>query len=216
MRLTLSLLGQLAALTLTTAGWAQTAGVVLADDVETGTLQVTESPPGRWTELLILRPSVSMTASPAAAHRGSFGIRVDDQDVGTGSDNVASVEQNIPTFAEGYVRAWFRHSGGAATGDQMLFQFEQSLGDTELRVRPSMESLQVGRRGTGSFVYTGGVARVEAGTWHLLELGANGYGTSQGTLRVWVDGALEWTSPTFDLTGVTVTALSLGPSWSDD
>jgi hypothetical protein len=184
----------------------------LVDDMESGTLTLTDLPPGRWNAIhqggttdRMMRPD------PAAAHRGAWGARFVATMPGPNTAYVAAFTGPIaPQF---YARCWLRPTlmGGAPNVNLVNIGANGSaLIDVNLR-GASFESLFVGGFDRfGVYWHDGTDAGMSLETWHLAEFALNGLSTTSGRRRVWVDGALVHDRPSIDYQGVTAYSFEVG------
>src|SRR5687768_14779122 len=77
-----------------------------ADDFETG--QVFAGAGGKWS-LLTQAPGASISAANSAAHRGSFGLEIFDNDTTSGTPAWIRLDAPFPSPASYYIRYWFRY-----------------------------------------------------------------------------------------------------------
>lgn len=160
---------------------------VLADDFE-GRARPDTAP---WDYGTTDEGVLQLTA--AAAHRGAAGLRLDDQNAGTGQNVGSKVAHeklgNAP--ASSWLRLWFRSAQLTQPGRQVVAQLGFGSGNTT--TGRQQEIVLTGSRLTSDGRTTAGFTTTEAfvtldGGWHLLELGWEGVGTSQGTRELFVDG----------------------------
>lgn len=86
-----------------------------SDDFETGTLLLSEMPPGRWNSAFGGATAISMNATAAAAHRGARGMR--RVDFGTGAETLAVAHGEPNRSGDYHVRVWMRASSlGGGSG----------------------------------------------------------------------------------------------------
>ena len=195
------------------------AAAPFADDVESGSLVSIDGGPGAWDTLITFHPDVDITASPAAAHRGRFGMRIDDThgDGGTGVEGW--VAWQAPAWSQVFLRWWMRH-GFTATGTLETSYLGFRLPDggfatagTGMRI-PDGE-LQVGGLDRNKRdIITPADAGLTYGRWHLLELAVTGLGSADGGRLLWVDGALALRNIGLDYRTATLQVVSLGENFA--
>ncbi len=215
----------------TASGFMGATGVVtvrtdaVTCDVETGTVLDTELPPGAFNTRYAPYAQSSIGASMAAAHRGSFGVRLVDASGGTGdAADTALYEDGAPIFGAYHVRAWVRLAASNAVGEAIIVQ----LTNTET-VSPSLLDLRVDmatqRIAVGGFIADAGYllpafadAGLSLGQWHLLEVLVSGAGTADGGRAAWLDGQPLVSSAHLDFSGsrMSVGRLAIGQPYAPD
>ncbi len=188
------------------------------DDAETTTVTVDEQPAGRWTNRYSVNGS-TFSNRAAAAHRGNRGLRADDS-TSTGAPNIQAFVQHVMTPAitgDYHLRFWARVSRMSASGSSFaaaivgenrdLLNVEIFAPDGRLRIAGFGANGWVG-------INLPTTTKLEADTWHLVELSVRGVGTNNGTREVHIDGrkvhsdAMPWSS-------WKVARLKLGAYWAD-
>lgn len=196
--------------------WAQ--GVPFADDFETGTLLSTEPSPGQWTRIH-LEGSNALQVSAVAAHRGSWGYRFTDNESITAAGGEGLLNVRIPPLAGNvYTRFWMRINPITRAGNlhfihvlspgfvrslaaSTAFNGELSLAGSDAAAQDEISQKQ------GVFL---------GEEWHLVEAAIEGVGTATGKRKLWLDGALALEQSGVNLSGVTVSELSLGEPYTDN
>jgi hypothetical protein len=208
-----------ALLLLSSGAFAQT----IADDFESGGLLFTDTPPGRWNSLNLLRqPQDSAAETAAAAHRGDAGLRVIDMNTQGMTPN-AEVELGYQAAAgissgDYCVRGWLRVTQQNGVGQIFPVQVEtsqpQSADICEFAFDFGKVEIDVGGfDGPGSFtLYRAG--DLPDGAWHLYECHTLGIGSASGARELYVDGVLLDNNPE-DLTGLTLQQLNIGEAYGD-
>ncbi len=196
--------------------------VGFSDDLESGTLFDTDNPRGKW-HFWGGTASVTASNSTAAAHRGARGLRINDQDASTGSGEQRHLTVDIaPARGSIYARAWVRVNSASTAGVFNVLNIavtENSNNHAAAQVQmPQLEVATTGGNASGGFPTDGSTTRLTAGQWHLVELGAIGVGTSNGTRAVWIDGVLAASRPGQDWSPSSWRAsrFSFGETWSPD
>jgi len=188
--------------------------LMLADDVESG--QVLAASGGQWSQSSSA-PSCSIGATPVAAHRGSFGLRVTDGDGQPGPGAQSDAEYlSAPVGTDLYFRTWFRYSGSNQIGDAQLAAVGAGpLASMSLSL-PAAALNAAGIGADGGISGETGTAPVSEGSWHLLELYANNVGFTSGMRRTYVDGQLNTSVSGLDWSGLGADVIAAGePSASD-
>ncbi|HZN94189.1 MAG TPA: DNRLRE domain-containing protein, partial [Myxococcales bacterium] len=187
---------------------------LLADDVESG--QVPAASGGQWSQVS-LQPSCTLSAAAAASHRGSYGLRVADADGQAGAGPQSSAEYlAAPVVPDLYFRTWFRYSGPNQLGSAQLMALGAGpLASLSLNL-PARTVTGAGVNAGGAGSSENGALGVGEGTWHLLELVANGVGTTAGVRRTYVDGQINTTATALDWSGLGVDVISAGEPYSTD
>ncbi len=153
--------------------------LVLADDFETGTLSVNDTPAGNWSGVLKNNPDSGISASPAAAHRGANGTRVIDGDTDP-SVYSAVIFKFAPLGTDLFFLTWLRVPELTTLGRTKLALTGTAYGSGALLAwagidRPSGAS-QYDAVLSGDSNGTGNLERISLfrtgfsdGRWHLLE-----------------------------------------------
>ncbi|MBI3183693.1 MAG: hypothetical protein HYZ28_16265 [Myxococcales bacterium] len=184
----------------------------LFDDFESGDLT-------RWSGGWQPAPSNSLSASKAAAHRGSFGLRLVDADGSSGAGGQNNLEHTVNALTGRYrARFWLRLSSsngqGMATIAKVLSDQGQAVADVKLRF-PGGAVLLAGTDLGSGYLEEATASRLALGQWHLLELELQGVGTSAGQRQLYVDGVLQATTGSRNWNGWSITKFNLGEPWSD-
>jgi len=188
--------------------------LMLADDVESG--QVLAASGGQWSQSNSAL-SCSIAASPAAAHRGSFGLRVTDGDGQAGGGAQADAEYlSAPVGPDLYFRTWFRYSGSNQQGDAQLAAVGNGPLASMSLALPAATLNAAGTASDGGVSGETGTAAVGEGSWHLLELYANNVGFTSGTRRTFVDGQLNTSVSGLDWSGLGADVIAAGEPLASD
>ncbi|MGQ0505994.1 MAG: hypothetical protein ACT4TC_11830, partial [Myxococcaceae bacterium] len=194
------------------------AALFFADDFETGTVLGTETPQGAWDFRGTESAMSSLLATPAAAHRGSYGLRLVDGYSAAGTGFGTAVEQ----FVEGpdlYARYWVRMVSNNGLGNLIISATSDSMSHIHsIYLFPPFTDLEVAGFSSASSVFSsdGVFPGIGTGPWHLVETAVTGAGTASGRRRLWIDGSLVATSAVLELSGMIPEQVSLGEIWSDD
>jgi hypothetical protein len=190
------------------------------DDFESGGLLYTDVPEGRWNSLTAF-PNVAGATTAAAAHTGSLGMRLTDNDPTAGPHNSTEYDYVMqPISGTGYARGWVRLVSDSGVGEVEVFTLEASGGN-----QPPLVGLDVTLPGwalaldgedVSGDCSTTTSATVDAG-WHLVELEVTGTGGADAGYRAWVDRHLivsrrcDWSTAAWGLG-----ALTVGEPWTQD
>ncbi|MBX7098918.1 MAG: Ig domain-containing protein [Myxococcaceae bacterium] len=191
----------------------------LGADLEDGTLTDDESPRGPFSGRIPNAPN-TMSATPAAAHRGAWGVRFTDLDPASGSGSQGALAHDTaPMRGNYFVRTWLRLVPVTPTGSFEVLAIKSPQTDLELLyVSYPSGGLYVGGY-TASSQYAGDPTDggLVSGQWHLVELGLMGIGTANGTRLAWLDGS-NIVDAGIDFRGPVdrVTELAVGQPWADD
>lgn len=197
----------------------------LVDDFESPGRLVTDVMPGPWTGL-IERLGATIVTAPAAAHRGSAGLRVTDPDsLGTPGAVTELSFAMAPRAGDFYARSWVRVSPTIASGTLSLVQILNNQAPSALAMAEAILDLGTGGIALGGddragYQTTPASASLVSGRWTLLELAVDGAGGAAGTgcRRLWVDGQLVAERTGLDFSGTlwAAQAVELGEPWSDN
>lgn len=190
--------------------------LLLWDDVESGALLATAG--GKWSAQSTTSPANTVEALAAAAHRGTFGLRVVDgeSDAGTGPEASVRFAHAPVRSGDHYFRTWFRLSNSNDVGNAQLFQIGNPFASLYLNLGPTSRSLSAGGyQSDGGWTGEGGSLEIVPGQWHLLEVHAVGIGTTAAVRRTYLDGALNTTRTGQSWAGLTAPSLSVGEPWTD-
>ncbi|HVE83168.1 MAG TPA: hypothetical protein VND93_09995, partial [Myxococcales bacterium] len=186
---------------------------LLEDDVESG--WVAASSGGQWSQVNVAAPN-ALSASTAAAHRGTYGLRLSDADGQTGGGPQGFAQySHAPVTFDYYFRTWFRYGGANQSGDAEL----AGIGSGPLAavsLTPARTVRASGATDAGVVTSETGSAAVAQDSWHLLELFANGISTTAGVRRTYVDGVLNTTASGQDWSGLTADVIAVGEPFSAD
>ena len=180
------------------------------NEVESGTLAVSNTPPGKAAATFSVA-NVAVVATAAAAHRGGFGMRIIDSDgtAGAGPGSGESV-RITPTNGTLYRRFFWRPTATNGLGSRMLGTLTSTgLGSKSLAevIVAGNGALSLGGYDAASaYVTTASTSVAATGVWHLIELLVSGVGTNSGTRKLYLDGTLaaqlggiNWTALTADV-----------------
>ncbi|RKH14441.1 hypothetical protein D7V97_03225 [Corallococcus sp. CA053C] len=187
-----------------------------ADDFETGTLVVEDSPAGRWDDAVPFSPN-TLASGTAGAHRGRYGFTVVDRDSVSGSQASINVVRASLT-SEFHMRSWLRMRAVGTTGNVVLMQGLPMLVELRLVLLPGLRWELAARSGSGRTYVSLHGSDVAADRWYLVEFGIRGLGTTSGEARLWVDGIEQGTALSGqDFRGAAnmVEQVMVGEPWSD-
>ena len=188
--------------------------LMLSDDVESG--QVLAASGGQWSQSSSA-PSCSIAATPAAAHRGSFGLRVVDGDGQAGAGSQAAADYlSAPVGPDLYFRTWFRYGGSNSLGNAQLASVGAGPLASMSLALPSARLNAGGAAADGGVTGESGTVMVAEGSWHLLELYANNIGFTSGMRRTFVDGQINSTAIGLDWSGLGADVIAAGEPASSD
>lgn len=183
--------------------------IVLSDDFETGDLS-------RWSRV-VQAPSGSIAATPAAAFRGSYGMRVVDADGGTGRDSESYVSFSLPQSG-GDLRLEFkmRVSASNDAGDVLPAEIMMLLsGDTvsaaSFGLLPAAGIQLSGHDARRNFT-SRGMGPGLGGGWNDVAVVASGMGTTAGRRELWINGELR-IEQQVDWDGASFSHVKLGEPW---
>lgn len=191
---------------------------------ETGTTLDTDTPPGCFNTLYAPYPVSSVTASMAAARRGTWGLRLIDGEGGLGdASDTALYEDGAPIFGAYYARAWVRLVSSNFLGGAIVLQLTntavQSPSLVDVRVAMDTGRLDVGGFDVNAqYALAVGDAGLSRGQWHLVELAATGVGQRDGGRELWLDGQSVAAERHVDFSGATlfVGRLAVGQPYASD
>jgi len=171
---------------------------LFSDDVESGTLLQTDTPPGKWSSCFPT-PCDWLGAAAAGAHRGSHGIRITDSDSGTGGSGVVNgLKESFaaPVSGDLYLRAWFRFTPTSSAPLKISLMTVQnhlnSVIQSIVLALPDATVVSGGFElvdGQPKYVSDGTSQVLSQGEWHLMEVALLGLATAQGQRRMWIDRA---------------------------
>jgi hypothetical protein len=187
------------------------AAELFADDFESGAL-------GSWQCGVCERPPNWVRASALAAHRGTYGFRLDDSENVSGADSGASASVALSPTSHLYGRAWVRVTQTNNQGDALLLDFInglQNLNNVYLNF-PSGTLVLAGSTKPATFVTLPTTGVLSDGEWHLVEAAVTGGGTLAGARTLWLDGRQLATETGLDWVGAdwTPNQFVLGEAWS--
>jgi len=196
----------------------------LEDTAESGNLLLEDSPPGPWlNRSLGAEGSNPFSAEGAAAHRGTYGLRLDDVDssTGSGSQNRLATARGPLESSEFYLRFWLRVSPVSTGGQMIIAQVLWDLGvphaPLNLRLTYPQARLSVAASDINGISRTGAQEAPAAhGQWQLVELALRGIGTATGALSLWVDGQGVTTVSSVDWTSRQASRVQLGSIYASD
>src|SRR5688500_14734734 len=148
-------------------------------DFESGTVLRTDLPAGSWDGVSNSNGATSIGVAAEAAHRGRFGLRVDDPHAGgAGGGPVASASAaSRPTAAPAfYARSWVRVARGAGAGYcNILVGRAYALAEMALEVRlawPGPKLFVGGFTSSGSHELSPSAQAIpfSEDVWHLVEV----------------------------------------------
>jgi hypothetical protein len=172
---------------------SEVAAQAFTDDFETGTLMMTDTPPGQWS-LSSVDPMCSISASSLAAHRDAMGLLVVDGENTTdaGATATAWVRTSFtPVSGNFYARSWVQlPSSNDAGGAVSLMNTYRRLGTENFcNALVSFPGGVIGLYSSGQTTDTTDYSTAMLGpSWALIEVAAEGIGTASGTCRLWVNG----------------------------
>lgn len=189
-----------------------------ADDFETGTVLTSDAPAGKWDARFVANGANAIVASAAAAHRGGFGLRVTDgRNTGGGGPEV-NVYRDFPASGgDFHARFWVRLATTNGLGGAWHLEHRQASTNYLVQLSSNVATNQVtmmGDTATGTTADPTQLGFMDGG-WHLVEVATLGVGTTTGTRRLWVDGALR-SSGAANYQGFTISGENLGEPNSDD
>ncbi len=162
---------------------------VLAEDFE-GTFTV---PSNRWTFRQVATGN-SLGPSAAAAHRGAFGLRVDDATSRAGDGMEGAINLDLPALRPAvYVRTWVRVLPGTGASRVVLLGVYGGMPADSVDLAEVDVELPAGRLVLGAYDQTNVYVDYRTsfvladGRWHLVEPTLD---TTTGGRKLWVDGAL--------------------------
>jgi uncharacterized protein (TIGR03382 family) len=226
----------LALLLLAAPAWGQDAGVIFADDFETGTLTTADVPEGQWN-WQFAQPRVSVSAESMARHRGELGLRVaDDRAGGSVESSEGALGWELPTPRTGtfYLRAWVAFPRLTPMGYQMdvlqmvsLLDGEDELSCASLAINLSTRQVELDGADTeGHFTTLAVGASLAPWSWQLVEIRVFGLGTQAGSRELWFGSNVarqsELNFSEMELAGLSVgipyqeDADTVGEVWIDD
>ncbi len=165
-------------------------------------------------------PDVTLQVSMAAAHRGSFGARINDFNAASGEGvQSALVETFTARSGDFYIRSWVRLTGSGAGADQFeLFDISASPGVNSIAgVFLSVPGYALELKGpdrTGQSSSASSEKQLMDGAWHLVELGVLDVGTTHGGRRLWLDGELIASTNQIDWSGLQMDEFRVGEPWA--
>jgi hypothetical protein len=189
---------------------------LFGDDFESGTLLVSEMPPGQW-DVMDLAPMTAIVADPTAAHRGSVGFKVVDNYADAGPGEGGNIRKTIPMTTSAYARVWMKMNGtSSVVGDIEPITLRETSSNQDLatlQVFPD-GGIQLSGWDQSGYTFTP-VAGLVDGGWQLIELAALNVGTNNGQRRVWIDGRPA-AMATEKWNGRIVDHFVLGGTWEND
>ncbi|MDP2273157.1 MAG: hypothetical protein Q8N23_31490 [Archangium sp.] len=195
----------------------------LTCDLESGTSLDTELPPGCFNVSIAPYPQSSMSISMAAAHRGSFGVRlIDGQSAPGNAADTALFDDTAPMFGDFHARSWVRVVATNGMGAPIIAQLTNAQGQSpsliDLKLRPNLDLVMGGFGADAGYSEFSADAGLSLGAWHLLEFTVTGAGTSDGGRAVWLDGRLVLEQRSVDFSGprMSVGRLAVGEPYADD
>jgi hypothetical protein len=196
----------------------------LVDDFESPGLLVTDTPAGPWTGS-VQRQTATIAIDPAAAHRGSAGLRVTDPDsVGTQGAVTELAFSMAPRAGDFHARAWIRVSPTIAAGSfnplEVLNSQASAVAMAEVILDLATGAIALGGDDRAGYITDATSASLVPGRWTLFELAVDGAGGAPGAgrRRLWVDGQLAADRAGLDFSGAPwmVQEVEVGQPWSDD
>jgi hypothetical protein len=194
------------------------------DDVETGNLV---TPGGNWTGATTPVSANTITASTAAAHRGSYGVRLTDNNNTANAGDQNNLEfESADAAPDYYWRGWMRLTPTNTVGEFTPIELlcndgSNSIALVDISVTyPSAAFILEGdfNGGAGSS-RTVTTAIASAGTWNLVEVVMHGIGTTSGSRRLLVNGVSRAYHSNLNFTSASygkINQMNIGASWSND
>lgn len=187
------------------------------DTFETGTTLRSDLPEGRWSAMTLESPQSSLQASPLAAHRGQFGLRLIDGAAVSGMGLTTFVEQRVVATRDNFTRVWMRMVSHNGQGVFIaLYLGSRTSSPLALYVHANDNQFVLAGFEGGVFQSSVGGALPDAGEWHLYETAITGLGTTAAHRRFYLDGRLIIENAGVNGLGQEVHFLGLGQYWSDD
>lgn len=190
------------------------------NELESGTLAVTSTPPGKAASTFTTAStSISTSGAAIAAHRGGYGLRVIDADGQTGPGGGAGqVSRITPVSGMLHRRFFWRPAATNGLGSRTI----ASLASSSASNRALAEVVVAGTGALSlggvdaalNYVTTTSASTAATNTWHLVELLLTGVGTNAGARKLYLNGTLAAQSSGIDWTGVTVDQLVDGQVFS--
>ncbi len=197
----------------------------LAVDFETGTLLTSEMPAGFADSLTVDNGANTLVASPAAAHRGGFGLRMHDGSNANGTRAEGTVTAGGAKVSPHYaVRFWFRFGATLPMGTNLnpftiYSSPPQQLGIASVYLLGQGASTPVDLGGVNAadvFSSARATQPLTPGTWALLELELTNLGRIDGIRTLRINGAQVATVSGIDWRGVDADRLEVGESDTND
>jgi hypothetical protein len=176
----------------------------LSDDFEGGLL----APQGQWGQRIELNGN-TIGIDPAAAHRGAFGLRLNDPVSALSDQDTYLVANGLDSAATTYrIRYWVR---GSPTNDSFQATILATASNTYfLEVRLGQSCTLAGHDRFDAYFSGASSPGIFDGAWHLVEAVIDGPHKPNGRWSLYVDGAARPGRSGLDFAGRGLSSIYLG------